>query len=893
MDAVDVVTHVHWDREWYRTFDGFRARLVELVDAVLDQLDAGTLDTFLLDGQTSVVEDYLELRPDAHDRLASLVRAGRLRIGPWYVLADKTLVSGESLIRNLLVGRAQSLALGGRTEVGYCPDMFGHPPELPSVLAGFGIDRALVWRGADPAVPVFRWRAPDGATVLTLRNRYYEPEVLWEPAGAEQRFASWLADRRAESPRGPWLLLNGGDHLAPRDLADTLAGLDTEVALRQATLESHLAALDVDDLPVVEGPLRRPGVAGAFLLAGTLSVRPRQKRLHADVQALLEGLAEPLAARALAAGVLLPGVGSEEPVGAADERTSAPSLRGLLGLAWRHVLQGQPHDSVCGCGTDQVAQDTVRRYEAAAEVGTQVLDRALRRLGMPTGHAVAEDAEEIHLAVLNPLATPRCDEVVTTIDVPAGASIVAVHDAHGASLPFTARAGEAREDLDTDIATLPTWPRTRRTELRVGQVAVPAAGWTTLRCQLVHDEARGPEASSRSASPDGPEGWDGSDDRRIAAGDLVVEAAGDGTLVVRDVRLGRTLTGVGRLVDTGDRGDTYNHDVPRSDRTIVPEPRRVRRVTTAVAEELHVQLTAELPVGLREDRDARATATTPLHATIVARLVGPEPDRVELHVEVATDARDHRLRLHVPTGREATTFATDSGFTWQVHPVPTRAEVAEQTEPGLESDPLTQPAHRLVATGEGDDAVALLVHGTPEVAAVPAGEQTELAVTLLRAVGQLGRHDLRTRTMGAGPPIPTPQAQEPGVHRARVALVLGGDEVAITGRSWAWRSPLTARALAGPPVHAEVDGMRVDGAQLSAWKPAEQGDDWVVRVANPTSTSVDATVRLPVDAEVTPCRLDETSVAGGATSRVAAGDAVACSLAPGGTASWRVSPTSR
>jgi len=38
MDCV-IVSHTHWDREWYRTFQAFRARLVDTVDAVLDQLD--------------------------------------------------------------------------------------------------------------------------------------------------------------------------------------------------------------------------------------------------------------------------------------------------------------------------------------------------------------------------------------------------------------------------------------------------------------------------------------------------------------------------------------------------------------------------------------------------------------------------------------------------------------------------------------------------------------------------------------------------------------------------------------------------------------------------------------------------------------------------------------
>ena len=53
--GVIIVSHTHWDREWYRTFEAFRARLVDTVDRVLDQLDEDNGWRFLLDGQAIVV----------------------------------------------------------------------------------------------------------------------------------------------------------------------------------------------------------------------------------------------------------------------------------------------------------------------------------------------------------------------------------------------------------------------------------------------------------------------------------------------------------------------------------------------------------------------------------------------------------------------------------------------------------------------------------------------------------------------------------------------------------------------------------------------------------------------------------------------------------------------
>ncbi len=142
-----LVTHSHWDREWYRTFQDFRARLVDLVDHVLELCAADSGYRFLLDGQTIVIEDYLEIRPERARDLASLCAEGRVAIGPWYVQPDSLLPSGEAHVRNLLLGRRVGEALGPVSRVGYTPDSFGHPSQFPQLFAGFGISSFVYWRG--------------------------------------------------------------------------------------------------------------------------------------------------------------------------------------------------------------------------------------------------------------------------------------------------------------------------------------------------------------------------------------------------------------------------------------------------------------------------------------------------------------------------------------------------------------------------------------------------------------------------------------------------------------------------------------------------------------------------------------------------------------------------
>src|SRR5436309_12265645 len=166
--TVGIVPHTHWDREWYAPFQVFRARLVRLLDELLPLLEHDlSYARFLLDGQTVVVDDYLEVRPEAAETLRRLAATGRLSVGPWMVLMDEFMVSGETIVRDLQLGLRRAVELGGAMPVGYLPDMFGHIAQMPQILRLAGLEHAVVWRGVPSAVDRtgFWWSAPDGSTV--------------------------------------------------------------------------------------------------------------------------------------------------------------------------------------------------------------------------------------------------------------------------------------------------------------------------------------------------------------------------------------------------------------------------------------------------------------------------------------------------------------------------------------------------------------------------------------------------------------------------------------------------------------------------------------------------------------------------------------------------------
>src|SRR4029078_4120235 len=166
---IHVVSHTHWDREWYLTHEQFRFRLVALIDRLLDLLDNDpSYKYFHLDGQTIVLEDYLESRPEQAMRLRNHIAAGRILIGPWYVMPDEFLVSGESLVRNLLRGHRISREYGSPMPVGYLPDLFGHVGQMPQIWRQFGLANKILWRGFGGPDAGYWGGAPDGSRALGL-----------------------------------------------------------------------------------------------------------------------------------------------------------------------------------------------------------------------------------------------------------------------------------------------------------------------------------------------------------------------------------------------------------------------------------------------------------------------------------------------------------------------------------------------------------------------------------------------------------------------------------------------------------------------------------------------------------------------------------------------------
>jgi hypothetical protein len=500
------------------------------------------------------------------------------------------------------------------------------------------------------------------------------------------------------------------------------------------------------------------------------------------------------------------------------------------------LLQNQAHDSICGCSQDRVHEQMGTRYDSVEELAGETTRRVLERLaGMGVRRETPWD-DAIDIAVFNPSPQPRTDVVRVALD-PSRWLRVGGESSRGMALHplLLANLRVAGYTVDGKPASLVVAGDTHRMRLiperpplSVELVAedVPAFGWRRFRLQ-----------------PSGEHPDETDDGREIGDGGRTVRVENDGTLTV--TLAGRTYTGLCGLEDTGDRGDTYDYDGIEGGPIEADEVEVQRCLRANGLRLLSVRRVVHVPFELSAQRDRRSEQRAALTVEVEARLV-PGLDRVDLVVRADNTARDHRLRLLFPTGAPAGEFLAATTFD-VARRKPGKADASRWMHPSTAAFP-----HQGFVNVNG---LTVGAPGLPEAEVLADGT---IAITLVRAVGWLSRMDLVSRPQMAGPAMPTPGAQCPGIIEARLSLHAGVDVRAVDA---AESGLLAVSAGATPLLAAGTSLLHIEPRDLvlSALKPAEAGQGIVLRLLNPTDAPVEAVVRIGFPArEAIAVRLDET-----------------------------------
>jgi mannosylglycerate hydrolase len=846
---IAIVPHTHWDREWYKSYQDFRLNLVDLIDTLIPLLESdASYPYFMLDGQMAVVDDYLEVRPEAEGRLRALAAAGRLSMGPWYILMDEFLSSGETIIRNLQMGIERGAAFGGVMEVGYLPDMFGHIAQMPQILRQAGFAHTVVWRGVPAGVTKtgFLWEAPDGSTVRAeyLPVGYSNGAALPDDAKALIRRTADHVTEVEDFLIDDLLCMNGSDHLHPQPWLGRVVAeandLQDDFAFEVTSLPKYLSDAPAEGLELVQGELRSGYRAN--MLMGVTSNRVDVKRQGALAERELERRAEPLAA-----------------LFQVPERYPSELLR----LAWKEMVRNSAHDSICACSVDDVVDAVLHRYAEARAIASGLADRAVkdfaRSLADP-GHVV-----------LNPQRRRRSGvvELVVPADGPAPADVQVLSERLGLPGSMVLDANTVRTVLGmlqgpkiSDDA----WVHDITIEEDDEGIEITLSVGTEERLNVPIAEAKQDIYTRLGARPDAvirvamdqPStrriiarvrdvpgyGWQAFAPAPLAQPVTVTEGAsptlGNGLVTVAIDRATGTFSlngrpGYGRLVDGGDLGDSYNYSPPRQD-TFVDTP---TAVTVLVQESGPVRARAAITshYAWPDHVDGTSQARVGSHEVEVETLLELRADEAVVRVTTTfvNPSRDHRLRVHLPLPEPARHSEAESAFA-----VVRRGLTAEgrPDEFGLP----TAPAHRFVCAG----GLTVVHEGVCEYELIdiepgPDGDAARtMALTVVRATGMLSRLGMAYRPFPAGPLTPVDGLQMAGRSVSlRYALALGCDDPYALADDLLLPLEVVG-TLGGGTRSPEGSAFSVEGAEVSALR--REGGVLELRVFNPTGQASTVTV---------------------------------------------------
>lgn len=851
----------HWDREWYEPFQEFRMWLVELVDELIELMEREPgYAHFHLDGQAIVIEDYLAIRPERRERLLNLVKEGRIAVGPWYVLPDEWLVSGESLIRNLMKGMTICRQLGVEPmQFAYTPDQFGHIAAIPMIMAGFHLECGIVWRGTqDETYPAhFVWVGPDGSRMAThklLDNGAYgtfdvsvrgpiKRTGLTEE-NVQSLFKPYFETEAARTSVPLVLMLDALDHQIPDPqmprLFEELARQRPDIEFVWGTLEQFGEALLAyrDELPERSGELREPRLddfrGGQYLIAHTVSSRYPLKQRNDGCQVLLERWAEPYA--------LFHAMSDGQPI-----------LR-FLDLAWEYLLKNHPHDSICGCSIDQVHRDMVYRFDQTDQIADGVIRRAMACIGAASDRDSALSTTVVH----NPLPWPRHGVIDVSVPFPKDWPTKYI-DGLTSSEPlnkFTIRNEAGRElpfqlvsiDRDTDYKRLAHNGRKRHAKDDLYHLAIemdlPPCGYSGFRVEPCDHAVR--NFGSQRHQP-------------LAAsnGILSLSVNADGSVKLVCEADGLEFEGLFLYEDSGDAGDGWTRGPLVEDVVVTSYG---TRVTTAVEQDgplrtvMRIDRELEVPARVVRNLWRRSTDRVALRITDRLTLEKGLP-AVRVHTTVENNACDHRLRVVFPTGVCGDHSFADTPFAIVRRPIAIPLEAArwhERLNPEKAFTSLCgiEGTHALDdACKQGFAVLAPLGLHEYEVTQTP---EHSLVLTLFRATHKT--------VMTSGEP--DGQLQGPLTFTYMLYPFAGDLDPAgalrLLAEAQAGVRAHGAETLPVPHSFLSVDS---DACIVSAIKPALDGSDGIVRLWNTRGTRATARVNFnprPTSAQL--CDLGENSL---------------------------------
>lgn len=741
--TVHVVPHSHWDREWYFTTSRSKIYLMHDLKKVLEQLEKDNpYESFILDGQASLLDDYLKWRPQDKARIEKLVQQGKLIIGPWYTQTDQLVISGESIVRNMLYGMKICEDFGDYMNVGYVPDSFGQAASMPQIYREFGISGTMFWRGVsddDVAHTEYKWRGEDGSVV----NVYQIPSGYYIGGAIPEREADLAEFLHQEPFKTTWgrsstdqvYFPNGFDQAPVREnlpeLVDQMNELyQDEYELQFSTIEKYIAAVkerqpELEEIAgeLINGKLMR-------IHKTIFSSRPDLKALNTKIQHYLVNVMEPVLTMAMQ-------LGFEYPVETVKE-------------IWKLMFENAAHDSIGSCVSDTTNEDVYMRYKQARDISMNLVELTLRQISTAINNP---QAQEITFTLFNTYNTIRDGVVEAEVYLPQ--QNFAILDQAGNSLPYTIL--ELIDQTEyvlnqgnvlNQVKEIYLPEKVYKAKIAFETTEVPSMGYTQLTIDLKGDSS----APTQELSSDTIE----NEYYRITINK-------NGSLDILDKANEVLYQNQGIIEENGDDGDSFNYSPPIKD-WVISSSEADPQVTikqSAIYQSVRVEFLLTVPKDLTERAEQKASAKLPITLELALKKGSPLLD-FKLTVE-NQNVDSHRVCVLFDTGIASKFSIADQQFGTLQRPVVFEKEMAlwEANKDQWNEQPIAietcQSFAGLFDEGRG---VAVMPKGVREYEII--GEQFDtIRLTIFRTYGFMGKENLIYRPGRASGEtvIATPDAQ--------------------------------------------------------------------------------------------------------------------------------------
>jgi alpha-mannosidase len=866
---IHIISNTHWDREWRFPFQETRLNLVRLIDELLDIMEQNPeYKYFHFDSQTIFLEDYLEYRPENKQRLEKLIRDERLIVGPWYTLPEEFSVSGESLVRNLLMGLKVGNSLGKTSKVGYTPTSYGQISQIAQIYAGFGIDGIIFYRGIhySECTNEYFLESPDGSRILGIRlsrhvsrgaffiyvshktmhnsdwdnfhwgdegclpfhlcradeDHEEEPVLVKAPYKdtcnldvVEEGIRLAMDDILSQATTDCLVLLDGMDSAFPNKNLPQIIKKANEVNSGWTFIHSSLSKflkdlksqINPDKLTVLKGERRHPSPDNMFnaFLKDSISSRMYLKQRNAEVERALIQWAEPFSCIA--------------------EQISKKNYPYVpLLKAWKYLLSCHPHDSISGLSPDQIHKDMMYRFDQAGIIANTLTKRALGEIIAQIDTSDA-NPEDIIITVFNPLPFERSTVVKVFVDFPRekGYRSISIYDNNVNKVSQQIISREDSYLIITEDHEVPMTLYTTKWKLAIKADNIPSLGYKTFIVKPENGNKSNYGSQITSANT-------------MESEFLRVKVNSNGTISVVDKKSGEKYDNLLYFEDSGEAGDPWMHIPPFADKVYNTLGSSAQIRTTDDGPILTtIETIIQWALPLKLDREIKQRSKEEKEIIIVSKITLKKGDpKLYIQIEIDNTVKDHRLRVMFDSGFHPEKSIASGQFDVLERPVH-----LPDTSNWLEPMTGTNPHYGAVYVGNDRRGLAVLDIGLTEYEVLDNNSGT-IAITLLRTFGYpkmsgLGKEDRVLRQGNEG-------SECLGKNKYELALFFTKGNWQSNGllrQEREFKYPIIAThhsRYKGNKLQKTESFMKIEPEELilTAVKKSERNDSIIVRFYNPT-----------------------------------------------------------